>query len=75
MSNDDLETKIEFVEKMKRENPRAFAFLGQGATNLLASLERELEVEFFDWFNRAIKIMNPQKIMNLLKEKISLLGV
>ena len=38
MSKDDLKSKIEFVKKMKRENPRAFEFLGRSATNLLQDL-------------------------------------
>ena len=39
MSEDDLKAKIEFVEKMKRENPRAFEFLGRGATDLLEKIK------------------------------------
>jgi len=41
MSEDDLKKKIEFVERMKRENPRAFEFLARGATDLLNKIEQD----------------------------------
>jgi len=70
MSEDDLQSKREFVEKMKRENPRAFEFLGRGATNLLLDLENDLVKEFNDWFERAIKVMRIEKVKALLRSKI-----
>ena len=45
MSKESLEKKIEFVEKMKRENPRAFEFLARGATDLLKRIAQEKEVK------------------------------
>ena len=56
MNNDDLEAKREFVEKMKRDNPGAFAFLGRASTNLLADIENDMIEEFYDWYKRAIKV-------------------
>jgi hypothetical protein len=67
MSNDDLKSKVEFVEKMKRENPKAFEFLGRGASNLLANLEEDLKQELFDWFGRALTIIAPQNIRIMLQ--------
>ena len=74
MSKDDLQTKIEFVEKMKHENPRAFEFLGRGATNLLLSLERDLQVDLSELVNRAIKIIGLEKMKTMLQLKIAELG-
>ena len=45
MSEDDLKSKIEFVEKMKRENPRAFEFLARGAIDLLDKIKQDEEEE------------------------------
>ena len=70
MSEDDLQSKREFIEKMKRENPRAFEFLGRGATNLLLDLENDLVKEFNDWFERAIKVIRIEKVKALLRSKI-----
>ena len=35
------EEMVEFVEKMKKENPKAFNFLAAGATRLLESIEQD----------------------------------
>lgn len=56
MSEDNLKSKVEFVEKMKRENPRAFEFLGRASTNLIADIENDMIEEFYNWYKRAIKV-------------------
>lgn len=43
-----LEKKIAFVRKMKRENPRAFAFLSRSATDLLQKIAEDEEREKTD---------------------------
>jgi hypothetical protein len=63
--------KIEFVEKMKRENPRAYDFLGRSATGLLLSLENDLVKELADWFVRAIKVCGIQKTKDILESLLS----
>ena len=45
MSEDDLQAKIEFVEKMKKENPRAFEFLARGSIDLLQKIKQDEEEE------------------------------
>jgi len=67
MSNDDLEAKREFVEKMKEENPRAFEFLGKASTNLLADIENDMIEEFYNWYKRAIKVFGSfEKVKTLI---------
>jgi len=43
MNEKSLKSKIEFVEKMKRENPEAFRFLARASANLLRDIERDKE--------------------------------
>ena len=43
MSEKSLKSKIEVVEKMKRENPEAFRFLASTSRNLLRDIERDKE--------------------------------
>jgi len=45
MSKESLKSKREFVEKMKRDNPRAFEFLARGAKDLLQKIEQDQEEE------------------------------
>lgn len=40
-----FEEKVEFVEKMRRENPRAFNFLARGAVDLLNKIEQDKKEE------------------------------
>jgi hypothetical protein len=41
--SESTEDMIAFVRKMKQENPRAFEFLGRGATDLLSKIEEDEE--------------------------------
>ena len=45
MSEEEQDSKIKFVEKMKRDNPRAFNFLARGAADLLKKIEEDKEKE------------------------------
>ena len=69
MSEDNLKDKIEFVEKMKQENPRAFDFLSGSATSLLKNLENDLIQDFDEWFKRAKNVMGIEKVKSFLIQK------
>ena len=69
MSEDNLKDKIEFVEKMKQENPRAFDFLSGSATCLLNNLENDLIQDFDEWFKRAKNVMGIEKVKSFLIQK------
>jgi len=60
----------EFVEKMKRENPRAFYFLAGGASNLLAQIKDDLLEEIIDWQDKAIRVFGKEQTKIILNRMI-----
>jgi len=63
-------SKLEFVEKMKQENPRAFNFLASGASNLLASIKDDLLEEIIDWQDKAIRVFGKEQTKIILNRMI-----